>query len=249
MKIKNFIPNFLTLMNLLCGCIAISMIFYERYFIVVILVFVAALFDFADGMFARLLNAKSDIGKDLDSLSDLVSFGVLPGFILFKMIDNSTNLPEIYIQNINIIPFIAFLLPMMSALRLAKFNNDSRQSNYFLGLATPANTLLIAALSMILLTSKYTPYNNINTFFSIYLTDFTFLIIITILLSILLIIPIPLISLKFQKAEKRNNISRIIFLVCTLILIILFKWASAPFIFVLYILISLLFRPNLQKKI
>ena len=249
MKIKNNIPNFLTLMNLLCGCIAISMEFQGRYFIVVVLIFIAALFDFADGLAARLLNAKSNIGKDLDSLSDLVSFGVLPGFILYRMISNSANLPEIYIQNINIIPFTAFLIPLMSALRLAKFNNDSRQSNYFLGLATPANTLFIASLSMILLN---TPNQIDNSFYSLFLTlltDYKALVITTIALSAMLIIPLPLISLKFQNSSKRDNVARIIFLGISLILIILFKWTSAPFLLTAYILVSLIFKPNkIEKK-
>lgn len=244
MKIKKYIPNFITLMNLLSGCIAISMIFNERYFVVVILIFISALFDFADGMIARLLNVKSEIGKDLDSLSDLVSFGVLPGFILFKMIINSNNLPDINIGNTNIIPFTALLIPLFSALRLAKFNNDSRQSNYFLGLATPANTLLIASLSMILIVTENQADNIFYSFLYKLLTDYKSLIIIIVALSIMLVIPLPLISLKFQNSSPKDIISKIIFLLFSIILITFLKWISAPFILVAYVLISVFLNPN-----
>ena len=240
MKIKNKIPNFLTLMNLLCGCIAITMEFQGRYLIVVVLIFIAAFFDFCDGFLARLLKVKSDIGKDLDSLSDMVSFGVLPGIILFNMINKSYIIPNYSIININPIPYVAFMIPLMSAVRLAKFNNDARQSECFSGLPTPANTLFIVSLSMILLqlnnNSQFFMYN----YFIEIVTNYKILIIIAVILSFLLVIPTPLISLKFKKSSKIDNIARILFLFLSIILILLFKWASSLLILLLYYFVSLI---------
>ena len=141
MKIYKHIPNTITMLNLVSGCIGISIALTGRLYEASYFIGIAALFDFLDGFTARLLNVRSEIGKQLDSLADVVSFGLLPGMIIFMMMMNSANLPDSGFLNQNPLPFLAFLIPVFSALRLAKFNLDTRQSNSFLGLPTPATAI------------------------------------------------------------------------------------------------------------
>ena len=196
MKIKEHIPNFLTLLNLLSGCIAVVFAF-EDIIISSYLVGVAAIFDFLDGFTARLLKAKSSIGKDLDSLADMVSFGVVPGVILFRLIESSVMNENYDNYFLNFAPFIAFAVTLFSALRLAKFNNDERQTDIFLGLPTPANAILIASFPLILIQKTIPAGCNISTFQALF-HNAAFLIATTIILSWLLISEIPMISLKFK---------------------------------------------------
>jgi len=139
------LPNVITLLNLLCGVWAIHALYTGQTQDAIILIATAAVFDFFDGFAARMLNAASPIGKDLDSLADMVSFGVFPGLLLVAQIRNQSMGMEsgLWMEHIH---FLGYLIPAASALRLAKFNNDARQSQEFIGLPTPANTLLICAL-------------------------------------------------------------------------------------------------------
>jgi CDP-diacylglycerol---serine O-phosphatidyltransferase len=158
------IPNFITLGNLLCGCIGILFVLEGNLMAGAGLVFLAALLDFLDGFLARLLKSFSELGKQLDSLADMVSFGVLPAFILFKTIQFSlltTGVNSVLSGDLSVVPgalggtpflapFLALLIPVFSAWRLAKFNIDTRQTHGFIGLPTPANALFFASLPFIL---------------------------------------------------------------------------------------------------
>lgn len=211
---KKHIPNLITSLNLLCGCIGIVFSFRGEQEISVYLIWLALLFDFGDGMAARLLNVKSDIGKELDSLADSVTFGVLPGVMMFHMISEKT---------INdYLPFLAFIIPILSAIRLAKFNVDTRQEENFIGLPTPANALFISSL-----------------IFFIDLLPLWSLLIVTIIFSLLLIAEIPLFSLKFKTLRWSGNEIRIIFVILSIVLLAILKLAALPFIIVGYILLSL----------
>ena len=145
MKIQLFtIPNFLTLTNLFCGCLSILFLtnqfgndYSEIAFAVMVLMMISLVCDFLDGMVARLLNQQSPLGTELDSLADVVSFGVVPGLMMMKMLENSAGISFEYL------PFVGLLITLFSALRLAKFNIDTEQTSYFKGLNTPANTILI----------------------------------------------------------------------------------------------------------
>ncbi|MEO6902069.1 MAG: CDP-alcohol phosphatidyltransferase family protein [Bacteroidia bacterium] len=253
--IKKHIPNFLTCCNLLCGCLGILFTASYQLNIAFYLILAAAAFDFFDGFAARLLKVNSPIGKDLDSLADVVTFGVLPGFIMYKMISltllNSqidvainvfTLLDVVSISNtINnntfYFPFIAFIIPVFSALRLAKFNNDTRQTDSFIGVNTPANTLLISSLGYIFINSIKSP-ENANTIYALFFNPYT-LIVLTILMSYLLIAELPLFALKFKKFGWAENKIRYIFLIITTILLILFQFYAFPFIIFLYIAFSI----------
>ncbi|NEU08113.1 CDP-diacylglycerol--serine O-phosphatidyltransferase [Flavihumibacter sp. R14] len=225
---KKHIPNFITCLNLFSGCIGIVYAFKGDLIIAGYAILVAAVFDFFDGMLARLLKAYSDIGKELDSLADMVSFGVLPSVIVYQLFLQS---PQVG----NISPFLnlsAFLIAVFSALRLAKFNIDVRQSENFIGLPTPANAILIASLPMILAQD--------NWFLTAYILNPFFLFIFSLGMSILLVTEIPLISLKFKSLNFNDNLFRYILVVSAIILVLIFKFAAVPIIIFIYILLSLI---------
>lgn len=242
MIIKNHIPNFITLLNLLSGCIAIVFIFNNQLVIAAYLIGLAAVFDFLDGFFARLLKVQSPIGKDLDSLADVVSFGLVPGLILFKLLGYSIGV-SIQTGIITLVPYIAFLVPLFSALRLAKFNNDERQTDVFIGLPTPANALLIASFPLIIIQQSMLVGIDILSIQSFFLST-VFLISITILLSYLLVAEIPLLSLKFKTFNWEENKIRYLFLGISCLLIILLYFAAVPLIILMYILFSLFSRKS-----
>lgn len=241
------IPNLLTLLNLSCGVLSSIFLISSNgnvspttITIVLILMVISLIADFLDGMVARLMKIGSPIGKELDSLADCVSFGVVPGLMLFEIFNHlSTNF--IYeIENLKIaaISLFAFLVPAFSALRLAKFNLDEDQTTYFKGLATPSNTLFIFSIFSI----YYTKGKIINTEIDPFL-----LILISIVFSILLIIDLPLFALKFKGLGWKENYYKYIFLIITLILIALLQVSAIPLVILLYIIISIIFRKEIVK--
>jgi CDP-diacylglycerol---serine O-phosphatidyltransferase len=225
---KKHIPNLITCLNLLSGCIGIVYAFEGDLIIAGYAILLAALFDFIDGLIARLLNVYSEIGKQLDSLADMVSFGVLPSVIIYQLFLQS---PQVG----NVSPYLnfsAFLIAIFSGLRLAKFNIDVRQSENFIGLPTPANAVLIASLPMILAQG--------NWFLSAYILNPFFLFIFSLGMSILLVTEIPLISLKFKSLKISDNLFRYILVISAVLLVIIFKFAAVPLIVFIYILLSLI---------
>jgi len=225
---KKHIPNLITCLNLFAGCIGIVYAFKGELTIAAYAILIAAIFDFFDGMVARLLKAYSDIGKELDSLADMVSFGVLPSVIVYQLFLQSPQVGSVS-------PFLnmsAFLIAVFSALRLAKFNIDERQSENFIGLPTPANAMLIASLPMILIQD--------NWFLTAYILNPFFLFIFTLGMSILLVTEIPLISLKFKSLNFNDNLFRYILVISSIVLVLIFKFAAVPMIVFIYILLSLI---------
>jgi CDP-diacylglycerol--serine O-phosphatidyltransferase len=235
MQIKNHIPNFITCLNLSAGCIAIIAAFDQQLVFTSMFIGIAILFDFLDGMAARVLHAKSDIGKQLDSLADIVSFGVAPGIIIYKLLIISLNTTDDNFYPHDLIPYIALLIPVFSALRLAKFNIDIRQTDLFYGLPTPANAVFIASLPMIQATTTD------SYWFNGLITNVYFLGIATITLSGLLVSNTRLFSLKFTNLIWSQNKLRYIFLLLALLLIILLKFTALPLIIILYIILSVAF--------
>jgi CDP-diacylglycerol--serine O-phosphatidyltransferase len=224
--IKRHIPNALTCANLLSGCIGIVFAFNDRLDIAAYAVLISGIFDFFDGNLARLLNVKSPIGKELDSLADMVSFGFLPGVVMFKLLEQSHGTFEY-------LPFFGFLITIFSGLRLAKFNIDTRQTEDFIGLNTPMNTLFIVSLPFI---QRENPELIGNTLL---------LVCLTILTSWLLISEIRLFSLKFGTIGWADNKIKFVFLIISAVLIAFLKFAAIPFVLILYILSSFIhFRNN-----
>jgi CDP-diacylglycerol---serine O-phosphatidyltransferase len=234
---KKHIPNFITCLNLFTGCVAIYIAFQGNLVFAAYLVGVAAVFDFLDGMVARLLHAYSEIGKQLDSLADMVSFGVLPGIIMFQLMRKSAMAdPNTSLLQAEVFPFLAFIIIIFSALRLAKFNIDTRQTTLFIGLPTPANTLFIASLPLILATDQF----NLSQYF---MNQYV-LLGLTLFLSYLLVAEIPLFALKFKNLAWKDNATRFIFLLIAIPLLFLLKFAAIPMIIVLYVLLSFFAQPK-----
>ncbi len=298
MSIKKHIPNAITCCNLLCGCLAIVQAFEGNLVWAAYLVGLAAIFDFFDGFAARLLRVTSPIGKDLDSLADMVTFGVVPGIVMFQLIsigsvyllDGSAGgwtiypplsaLPETVAMKppfyVEYPKYIAFLIPVFSAIRLAKFNNDTRQTTSFIGLPTPANAIFICSIPLIignypldffklLMTSPIK--NGLSTYVSdIYIgsqqlsqptagdTAFMFLlnpyvlIGVSVVLSFLLVAEIPLFALKFKFFGWKGNRVRYVFLGLSLVLLITLKFIGIPLIIILYVLMSFITNAWLKRK-
>jgi len=237
MSIKKHIPNAITCGNLLCGCFAIIQALQGNLLASAFLVGLAAIFDFLDGFVARLLKVSSPIGKDLDSLADMVTFGVVPGFVMFHLIKISTaSVSDSSFGNqipgmLNYLKYTAFFIPLLSAIRLAKFNNDTRQSDSFIGVPTPANAILICSLTFIL--DKHEQFH--------FLANPFVLSLLALILSLLLVAELPLFALKFKHFKWKGNEIRFIFLFMSLIIIVLFQIIAIPFIIVIYILLSVIY--------
>ena len=234
---KKNVPNFITLLNLLSGILSIVSLFggsveWSAYFITI-----AAVFDFMDGAVARLLKVSSELGKQLDSLADLISFGLAPGFILFFLLKISQPLPEIIIEGNNLVPFFAFIITLFSAWRLAKFNIDIRQKEQFIGIPTPASALMIASLGLI----NQNIFNPVVWMFRMSSNSF-FLLGTTLVISILLVAEIPLLSLKFKHLNWKGNKKRFFLIFISVLLIIWIQISAIPLILISYILISLVSR-------
>lgn len=239
---KKSIPNFLTLLNVLAGSAAVIFAVENRWEIMAGLIFLGLVFDFLDGLSARALNVQSDLGLQLDSLADMVTFGLVPGIVMFQLISmslggvNGEQLGKVG-QELNVesfLPFLGFAITLSSAMRLARFNLDERQVSSFVGLPTPANALLIVSLPMILL------YNGNDALNRIILNPW-FLIGLTVVSSFLLNASIPLFSLKFKNWDFKDNALRYVFLFVSLICIGTMKFLSVPTIILIYLLSSLLF--------
>ncbi|GHB56724.1 CDP-diacylglycerol--serine O-phosphatidyltransferase [Persicitalea jodogahamensis] len=221
---KRHIPNALTCANLLCGCVGIVEVFHNNMLLSCALIGLAAVFDFFDGFAARLLNVSSPIGKELDSLADMTTFGVLPAMIIYQLLLRSVpGLDDLWIPN------LAFLIVVCSALRLAKFNIDPRQSDSFIGVPTPANALLIASLPFII--RNYPDWEPM-------IANTTNLLIFTAIMSYLLVAELPLFALKFKSFGWAGNEVRYVFLLVAIVLILLLGFLAVPMVVALYVLLS-----------
>lgn len=244
---KKHIPNAITLLNLVAGCVGIYFVFRNNLTVAAFLIWIAAIFDFFDGFLARLLKVKSDLGVQLDSLADMVSFGVLPGFIMFILIENmSVTNPELSLFR-EYLPFIALMIPVFSALRLAKFNIDVRQTVSFIGLPTPANAFFISGFPLIIFQISHTEEISkvlwVQTLFNPYL-----LIGVTIVFSFLMTSEIRLMALKFKNISWKENQSRYIFILASILLLIVFHFFAIQLIILIYLLISVIQGFHTGKK-
>ncbi|MEJ5148713.1 MULTISPECIES: CDP-alcohol phosphatidyltransferase family protein [unclassified Sphingobacterium] len=224
---KKHIPNTITCLNLFSGCIGVLMALKGDYMTTAYCVLASGIFDFFDGMVARLLHVKSNIGKELDSLADMVSFGFLPGAILYML------LSEVFIEQ-PLFAYLGFVVTVFSALRLAKFNLDERQTTDFIGLNTPMNTFYVLSLPFI--AEKY-PDIILNPFF---------LLISTALTSFLLVSEIRLFSMKLSSLALSENKYKFIFVILAVVLFAIFQFVALPIILLSYILLSLLHFQRLK---
>lgn len=247
MTLKKHIPNLITLLNLLSGTIAVYFAVKEQLVLAAFFVFLGIFFDFFDGFFARLLNVQGELGKQLDSLADVVTSGVVPGIVLFQLITKSLsedkwNVGMSFINDITnrnkfdatfFISIIGLLFTLGAAYRLAKFNIDERQTSSFIGLPTPAAALVVLSLPLIL------AYSN-NEIADLLIGNLWFLIGLTVLLCYFMNAEIPLFSLKFKEYSWKNNKVKFVFVAITLLLVVLLQFIAIPIVIVLYVILSLI---------
>ena len=246
MAIKKHVPNFITLLNLFCGTIAVILAVQGHLQFAALFVLFGIGFDFFDGFAARILDVRSELGLLLDSLADMVTSGVVPGIVMcqlltqvygkpFYEVANSWNSEEVLSGfGMSYVPLLGLLITLASAYRLAKFNIDTRQTTSFIGLPTPANTLLIISLPLILIYQQETWIHEI-------ILNKWFLIGITLLSCYLLNAEIKLFALKFKTWGFSENKIRYVFLVLTIALLVFLKFVAIPCVILLYIALSILF--------
>jgi len=254
-KLLKQIPNIFTLLNLFFGCLAIIyavqtgltltvdsngenlVVIPEKIYMASVFIALAAVIDFLDGFVARLLNASSEMGKQLDSLADVVSFGVAPGMIIYQFLRLS------YAQqpdglDINVLWLMpAFIVPCAGAYRLARFNIDTEQSYGFKGVPIPAVGLLIASFPLI--------YWYINQAWAIsLLTNIWFWYAIIFIVSYLMVSKLPMLALKFKNATIKSFLPFIIVAVIAIVAAFLVRWMAVPITFAAYVILSLVFKNN-----
>ena len=247
MQIKKHIPNTITLLNLASGLLAVIAIFKGYYDEAFIFVSLGIFFDFWDGFFARKFNVSGELGLQLDSLADMVTSGVVPGLMLFKLFENiqmDSASPYFLTDEswyMGFVPYLGFIVTLASAYRLAKFNIDTRQTDSFIGLPTPANALLIMSIPMIeyagsfdwLVTALYNPFVLLG---------------ITVLSAYLLNAEIPLFSLKVKDFSLAHNKIQIVFLAVSVVLLLLLSFTALPVIILFYVLLSVVNNKFLVAK-
>jgi len=241
------IPNMITGLNLLCGAVAVLFTISGDLILAASFVGLGVVLDFCDGLVARLLHAQSEVGVQLDSLADMVTFGVVPGFVMYKMIEIATlgkghSWGEEVSQNVIVsgeglawLPFVGFIIILGSAYRLAKFNVDTRQTTSFIGLPTPANALLILSLPLIF-EFQYT-----NAIANILFNKW-FLVGLSIVSALLMNIEVELFAFKFKTWDLKSNVQRYVFLALCIVLLAILQFVAIPIIILLYILISIIWK-------
>lgn len=250
---KKHIPNTITLCNLVCGCIGVLYAFSGRFEMSLLFVVSGAVFDFFDGFVARKLNVSSPIGKELDSLADVVTFGFAPSAMLFALLTKyvhnyalnaGIDVTSSPIQYINI---VAFLVVAFSALRLAKFNLDERQATSFIGLPTPANALLVASIAITLRNHQDWLTALCGNSLSANLLGIVVICVVSVVCSVLLVSEIPMFALKFKSFGWKDNSVRYLFMIVSAALLVVMALMSISrliagigLVIGLYIAISLL---------
>ena len=233
-KVSKHIPNFVTSMNLLCGILGVAFAFKGRIGIAFPLMLAGAVFDFCDGLTARALHAYSDMGKELDSLADMVTFGVLPSVMFYNLMRTCTYADNIWC-------YIPLLIAVFSGLRLAKFNVDERQHENFIGMATPAGAMICGSLS-------YFIANEPDSFLGAWASGFIFIPLLSLILCALLVCEIPMFSMKLGKNQapvlKKKRICFLanVVLVVAIVIILGLNWSLVILLsFVVYILSNIIY--------
>jgi CDP-diacylglycerol---serine O-phosphatidyltransferase len=221
LRVFKHLPNLITLLNLTSGAVGVYYAIHGHLIVASYCVFISSVFDFFDGFVARLLKANSSIGKELDSLADIIAFGLLPAMIAMELLNqNTTNFWW---------PWLGVIIAIFSALRLAKFNVDERQTDQFIGLPTPANAILFASFPLILASENW-----------LFLTNPWVLSVIIVVFSLLLVAEIKLMALKFKSFKWSDNKLKFIFIILSVISILTLAWMAIPIIILFYIFFSVL---------
>jgi CDP-diacylglycerol---serine O-phosphatidyltransferase len=256
--VRKNIPNALTICNLFCGCLAIVNAFEGDLVWAAYLVGIAAVFDFCDGLAARALKVQSPIGKDLDSLADMVTFGVLPGVVmmmlirkslLFQNLDPTMEGLDFSSMALKYSPYCGFVITIFSCIRLALFNNDPRQTDHFIGLPTPANTIFICSLPLMLGLDESFSIQSSNIRLVTTILNTVNLCIVTGFLSLLLVSEFPLFSLKFKNFSWKDNWLKYVFLLLAVLFIAIFNFAGIALTVIAYLVLSFLNNIFLKHEV
>jgi len=228
------LPNILTLINLLSGCMAVVFAFNYQIELVPYCVLISLVADFLDGFAARLVKNPTDIGKQLDSLADVVSFGLVPGAILFQLLSQSYESSNAASSTVMLYLFSApaFLITLFAALRLAKFNVDTRQTDSFLGLATPAATVFVVGFLLLI-------HNNFFGLSTALLNSWVIYAIV-IVISGLMVSEIPMFAFKFKSFAWKGNEIIYLFIILSAVLLATLKFAAISLIIILYVVVSII---------
>jgi len=235
MTIKKHIPNFLTLLNLFCGCVAVVLTANHNFLGAFWMVSLGIFFDFFDGFFARLFKVAGPLGLQLDSLADMVTSGVVPGYVMFHLLSSETGVNPY-------VPYLGFIITLGSCYRLANFNIDTRQTSSFIGLPTPANTLFIMSLPLVLSSSDSILVLEI-------LTNPIVLLAITVASAIVMNAEIPLFSLKIKSFQIKDNLLQFGFLASSVVLLALLQYMGIPLVILLYITLSMITNKFKSTKV
>ena len=227
MNIKAQIPNLFTMLNLFCGCVALVMVIDLKFDMAFYFVCLGIFFDFFDGFFARKFNVAGPLGVQLDSLADMVTSGVVPGFVMLCLLSNKNY------STFNYLPYVGFIITLGACYRLAKFNIDKRQSDSFIGLPTPANALFITSLPLIIV-------NFSNTIVAEYLSNNWVLLTVTFLSTYIMNAEIPLFSLKIKDFSFAKYKLQIFFLAISVLMLIFLQILAVPLIIIIYVLLSVI---------
>ena len=227
MNIKAQIPNLFTMLNLFCGCVALVMAIDLKFDMAFYFVCLGIFFDFFDGFFARKFNVAGPLGVQLDSLADMVTSGVVPGFVMWCLFSNKNY------STFNYLPYVGFIITLGACYRLAKFNIDKRQSDSFIGLPTPANSLFITSLPLIIV-------NLSNTVVAEYLSNNWVLLTVTFLSTFIMNAEIPLFSLKIKDFSFTKYKLQIFFLAISVLMLIFLQILAVPLIIIIYVLLSVI---------
>ncbi len=228
------LPNIITLLNLFFGCCALVFIFQQQFLPAFLCVFLGGIADYTDGLIARQLNVDTSLGKELDSLADMVTFGIVPGAILYVLLADGLRADINEPVGLTIAALPAFILTIFAAMRLAKFNLDTRQTEEFLGLPTPGCTVFVVGLMLVYELNTYELRSLISSPEFLYPTIG--------ILSCLLISEIPMFSMKFKGAGWRGNEKRYAFMALAAVLLVLFRELGLSLLMALYVLFSVLFN-------
>ena len=227
MKIKSLIPNLFTMLNLFCGCVALVMVSDLNFDLAFFFVCLGIFFDFFDGFFARKFGVAGPLGVQLDSLADMVTSGVVPGYVMLCLLSNGNY------SAYNYLPYVGFIITLAACYRLAKFNIDERQSDSFIGLPTPANALFIMSLPLISNSCEI-------EFFENTVSNQWVLLAITFLSAYVMNVEIALFSLKVKDFSFAKYKLQIFFLVLSILMLITLKILAVPLIIIFYVLLSVL---------
>jgi len=236
MSIKKHIPNIITLLNLFSGCIAVVFAANKDFEMAFYFVCLGIFLDFFDGFFARLFKVSGQLGLQLDSLADMVTSGLVPGLVMFQLLSSAEDMADLPA----FFPYLGFIITLGSCYRLANFNIDTRQTDSFIGLPTPANALFILSLPLVL---KYSE----SIFIVEVLINPWVLLLVTLFSAYILNAEIPLFSLKVKNFTLKKNAIQMVFLAVSMLLLVFFQFAGIPLLILLYVLLSVINNKFIQK--